>query len=363
VPEPGRQRQERLEAPSPRRRDRDPARVHAHRRQRPRRHPADPATRPRPAGRRPGRAAAQAARAGDRRPRLRLRQTPPTRARPRDHTRDRPTQHPARLRSWQRPLGRRAHLRAPAPIQAAARPLRTPRRDARSGSEPPPPDSNSYPQPTAEELARLGAEEQRYQEAIRPAPRSEPRVVARPGLGGGEALLLTAWRSGSGALCRQSDESGPDGGGGGGPSGPCAEQAQSHAYPGGTLNSVSGHTSPRARRSASTPRVQAATELRSAICFPERSPMMRRRSASRSRAVGLRPTRLSVRRCSTATGVPSCSTSELAIGASSSCSVPAPLWRPRRCPRSPLHTRTAPTSSAHRPQPPATSDTKAMLDR
>jgi len=53
-----------------------------------------------------------------------------------------------------------------------------------NGLGPPPPlDGNSCPQPTAEEEARFRAEEERYQPAIRPGPGSEPRVVARLGLG------------------------------------------------------------------------------------------------------------------------------------------------------------------------------------
>jgi hypothetical protein len=101
-----------------------------------------------------------------------------------------------------------------------------------SGVGPPPTlDGNSCPQPTAEEQARFDAQEQRYEQAIRPAPGSEPRVVARLPLGAGSDLLFTAWKSNSGALCWQTDETGADGGGGGGPSGPCAQQAQSEAYP------------------------------------------------------------------------------------------------------------------------------------
>ena len=70
--------QKRLQAPPPRRRDRDPARLDAHRRQPQRRHPADPAARPRArrcAARSAGRADGPTA--ADRRPRLRPRQVPP----------------------------------------------------------------------------------------------------------------------------------------------------------------------------------------------------------------------------------------------------------------------------------------------
>ena len=91
--------------------------------------------------------------------------------------------------------------------------------------------SDSCTQPTAEEQARYQAEEQRYEQAIRPVPGSEPRVVARLRLGGSDDLLFTAWKSSSGALCWEADESGPDGSGGGGPSGPCVQQAQAEAYP------------------------------------------------------------------------------------------------------------------------------------
>jgi len=98
----------------------------------PRRHAADPAARPWARGRRPCREASPTPQPADRRPRLRLRQTPPAPSRPRDHLRHRSPQHRARLRPRHRPLGRRTHLRAPTPIQTAARPLRTPRRNARS---------------------------------------------------------------------------------------------------------------------------------------------------------------------------------------------------------------------------------------
>jgi len=106
-----------------------------------------------------------------------------------------------------------------------------------SGLEPSPqpPDGQSCREPTAEEQAQSRAEEEHYQQAIRPAAGSEPRVVARLGLGGGDALLFSAWKTGSGALCWQSDESGPEGGGGGGPSGPCEQQADSDASPGFTI--------------------------------------------------------------------------------------------------------------------------------
>src|SRR4051794_820700 len=105
---------------------------------------------------------------------------------------------------------------------------------------PPPVDGSSCRQPTAEEQARFDAEEQRYQQAVRPAPGSEPRVVASLRLRGGSDLLFTAWKNSSGALCWEADESGPDGGGGGGPSGPCARQAESEAYPELTIGIGSG---------------------------------------------------------------------------------------------------------------------------
>lgn len=71
-------------------------------------------------------------RALDRRPRLRLRQTPAAPPPARDQTADRPSQHHARLRARRHPLCRRAHLRPPVTVQTTARPLGTPRRDARS---------------------------------------------------------------------------------------------------------------------------------------------------------------------------------------------------------------------------------------
>jgi hypothetical protein len=84
----------------------------------------------------------------------------------------------------------------------------------------------SCPQPTPEEQARMRAQEQRFQDAIRPAPGSAPRVVAKLALDGGAAELFTAWKNSSGALCWVADEVGPHGGGGGGPSGPCVREAE-----------------------------------------------------------------------------------------------------------------------------------------
>ncbi len=105
-----------------------------------------------------------------------------------------------------------------------------------SGSElSPPPDvsGNSCPQPTAEEQARWTAAEQQYEQLIRPAPGSEPRVIARLPLDrSGDDLLFTAWKNGSGETCWQTDESGPDGGGGSGVSGPCEQQAEVGAFAG-----------------------------------------------------------------------------------------------------------------------------------
>lgn len=76
-------------------------------------------------------------RRGSRSPTLRPRQTPPPRPQAGRHTRDRPPPDRARLRPRQRPLGRRTHLRSPAPVQTPARPLPTPRRHARSHARPP----------------------------------------------------------------------------------------------------------------------------------------------------------------------------------------------------------------------------------
>jgi transposase len=69
-PEPGRQRASRLQAPSPRRRQRAPTRLGTYRLQSQRRHPADPAPRGCPGGGRSGRPASSPARVPARRPRL-----------------------------------------------------------------------------------------------------------------------------------------------------------------------------------------------------------------------------------------------------------------------------------------------------
>jgi hypothetical protein len=95
-----------------------------------------------------------------------------------------------------------------------------------------PPRSNAggtCPQPGAAALARLRAQQRRFQHAIRPAPASPPRVVARLPLDGGGETLFIAWKTSSGALCFEVDEVDPHGGGAGGPGGPCARAAQDTA--------------------------------------------------------------------------------------------------------------------------------------
>jgi transposase len=115
---------------------RDPARVGADWWEPQRRHPAAAAARPCPRSRRPPRTSPPAARHCDRRPRLRPRQLPSPGLAARHQTRDRPSQHRARLRAWPLPLGRRTHLRLAPPDETTARPLRTPRRHPRSVPRP-----------------------------------------------------------------------------------------------------------------------------------------------------------------------------------------------------------------------------------
>src|SRR5207253_9978118 len=122
------------QASPPGRRNWAPARLDRHGRQPQRRHPADPARRACAAGARQGRPPPPAPRARDRRPRLRPRQVPARAPPPPDRARDRPPPDRTRLRPRSRPLGRRAHLRLAAPLQAATRPLR-----------PPPPDPRRLP--------------------------------------------------------------------------------------------------------------------------------------------------------------------------------------------------------------------------
>jgi hypothetical protein len=88
------------------------------------------------------------------------------------------------------------------------------------------------PQPTAEEQASMLDQQRRFEEALRPAPQTEPRVIAKLPVGAESRLLFTAWTTASGALCWETDEVAPDGGGGGGggPSGPCLQDAQATAY-------------------------------------------------------------------------------------------------------------------------------------
>src|SRR5436190_2234282 len=76
-----------------------------------RRHPTDPADRPRPRGRRTARPAAPPARPRHRRPRLRPRQVPPPAPPARHQARNRPPPNRPRLRPRPLPLGRRTHLR------------------------------------------------------------------------------------------------------------------------------------------------------------------------------------------------------------------------------------------------------------
>lgn len=79
--------------------------------------------------------------------------------------------------------------------------------------------SASCPQPSPEEVAQARAEEERYRAAIEPAATSEPRVVAKLTLHGGD-VLFTAWRTSAGAVCWETDA----GGGGSGPAGPCTTE-------------------------------------------------------------------------------------------------------------------------------------------
>jgi hypothetical protein len=71
-----------------------------------------------------------------RRPRLRRRQVPPRATATRDPSRDRPPPNRARLRARPRSLGRRAHVRLVASLQATARLLRPPSRNPPSVPRP-----------------------------------------------------------------------------------------------------------------------------------------------------------------------------------------------------------------------------------
>jgi transposase len=129
--QPGRQGPSRQQAPPARRGQRAPACLDAHGRQPRRRHAAARAARPRAAGARPGRPAAATARAARRRPRLRPRRVPAAALATRDQAGDRPPRDPARLRTWPRALGRRAHLRMAPQPPSPAHPHRPPPRDPR----------------------------------------------------------------------------------------------------------------------------------------------------------------------------------------------------------------------------------------
>jgi hypothetical protein len=122
-PEPGRQGPSRLQAPSPCRPVEAPARLRAHRLEPQRRHPADPSPRCSARGGRPCWPASASTGLRDRRPRLRPRQVPPAAPPARHQAGDRAQADRARLRSGALSLGRRAHLRLAAQLQAPARPL------------------------------------------------------------------------------------------------------------------------------------------------------------------------------------------------------------------------------------------------
>jgi hypothetical protein len=128
-PEPGGQSESRLQAASPRRRDRHPSRLGADRLQPQRHRTAAPACRCRSGGRRHGRAPAPSTREPDRRPRLRLRPPPQPTASARHRARHRTPPNRPRLRPRPCALGRRTHLCLAAQLQTTARPLRPPRRD------------------------------------------------------------------------------------------------------------------------------------------------------------------------------------------------------------------------------------------
>jgi hypothetical protein len=86
-------------------------------------------------------------------------------------------------------------------------------------------DATTCPPPTPEEQAQAKADEQRYDDAIRPGPDTPPRVLAKLSLSRGGTEYFILWRTANGSLCWDTDEESDDGGGGGGPVGPCTTDA------------------------------------------------------------------------------------------------------------------------------------------
>ena len=133
-PEPGRPRPAGVQAPPPRRGRRAAALLPADRRQPQRHHAVAAAAGRRAAGEGPCRTTAQTSAAAARRPRLRPRPLPASTTQAWHQAPDWATGNRARLRLGPPALGRGAHLRLAAQLQASARALRAPRRHARSVS-------------------------------------------------------------------------------------------------------------------------------------------------------------------------------------------------------------------------------------
>jgi hypothetical protein len=75
---------------------------------------------------------------------------------------------------------------------------------------------------TPEQQAEAEEQERAWLAAVRPAPGSEPRTIAKLSLSDGGTVRFIVWHNAAGELCTDIEEDSPDGsGGGGGPGGPC----------------------------------------------------------------------------------------------------------------------------------------------
>jgi hypothetical protein len=91
-----------------------------------------------------------------------------------------------------------------------------------AGSSDPDQSDGSCPALTPEQEAKAREQEKAWNDAVRPAPGSDPRTIAKLRLSDGGTVLFIAWHNAAGELCTDVEEDSPDrSGGGGGPGGPC----------------------------------------------------------------------------------------------------------------------------------------------
>jgi hypothetical protein len=82
--------------------------------------------------------------------------------------------------------------------------------------------TDECPPMTPEQEAQAREQQKEWDDAVRPAPGTAPRTVARLTLSNDATVRFVVWHNAAGELCTDIEEDSPDGsGGGGGPGGPC----------------------------------------------------------------------------------------------------------------------------------------------